>query len=106
VLEQQFTAARTFVLQSSAGLKYTWSASAAFGSKVSGITLNGVAVDPNATYRVTINSFLQGGGDGFSEFTKGTNVTGGGIDLDAFTGWLDKHPGEKAPATDRITRVS
>ncbi|GAB2829105.1 bifunctional metallophosphatase/5'-nucleotidase [Lentzea nigeriaca] len=106
VLEQQFTAARTFVLQPSAGLKYTWSASAAFGSKVSGITLNGVAVDPNATYRVTINSFLQGGGDGFSEFTKGTNVTGGGIDLDAFTGWLGAHPGQKAPATDRITRVS
>ncbi|MET8761279.1 bifunctional metallophosphatase/5'-nucleotidase [Lentzea sp. NPDC004782] len=105
VLEQQFTAARTFVLQSSAGLKYTWSASAPFGSKVSGITLNGVAVDPKASYRVTINSFLQGGGDGFSEFIKGTNVTGGGIDLDAFVAWLGAHPGEKAPATDRITQI-
>ncbi len=104
VLEQQFTAARTFVLQPSAGLKYTWSATAAFGSKVSGVTLNGAALDPNASYRVTINSFLQGGGDGFSEFTKGTNVTGGGIDLDAFTGYLGAHPGQKAPALDRITK--
>jgi 5'-nucleotidase len=103
-LEQQFTAARTFVLQPSAGLKYTWSATAEFGSKISGVTLNGAALDPNASYRVTINSFLQGGGDGFSEFTKGTNVTGGGIDLDAFTGYLGAHPGQKAPALDRITK--
>ncbi|MFD4672986.1 bifunctional metallophosphatase/5'-nucleotidase [Lentzea sp. NPDC058450] len=103
VLEQQFSAARTFVLQPSAGLKYSWSQSAAFGSKVSNVTLNGVPLDPNASYRVTINSFLQGGGDGFSEFTKGTNITGGGIDLDAFSAYLTAHPGQGAPALDRIT---
>jgi 5'-nucleotidase len=103
VLEQQFTAARTFVLQPSAGLKYSWSKTAPFGSRVSDVTLNGVALDPNASYRVTINSFLQGGGDGFSEFTKGTNITGGGIDLDAFSAYLAANPGAKAPAQDRIT---
>lgn len=105
VLEQQFTAARTFVLQPSAGLKYSYSAGAPFGSKVSGVTLNGAPLDPNASYRVTINSFLQGGGDGFSEFTKGTNITGGGIDLDAFTAYLAAHPNQAPPATDRITRL-
>ncbi|GLY48033.1 5'-nucleotidase C-terminal domain-containing protein [Lentzea sp. NBRC 102530] len=103
VLEQQFTAARQFVLQPSAGLKYSWSQSAPFGSKVSNITLNGVPLDPNASYRVTINSFLQGGGDGFSEFTKGTAITGGGIDLDAFSAYLTANPGQSAPALDRIT---
>jgi 5'-nucleotidase len=87
VLEQQFSAARTF------------------GSRVSGVTINGAPLDPNASYRVTINSFLQGGGDGFSEFTKGTNVTGGGIDLDAFSAYLKAHPGQAPPATDRITRL-
>ncbi|MDT7783793.1 MAG: 5-nucleotidase, partial [Pseudonocardiales bacterium] len=51
VLEQQFTAKRTFVLQPSAGFTYSWSASAAFGSKISDIKLNGVAIDPNASYR-------------------------------------------------------
>ncbi|WP_394614568.1 bifunctional metallophosphatase/5'-nucleotidase [Lentzea sp. JNUCC 0626] len=105
VLEQQFSAARTFVLQPSAGLKYSWSQSAPFGSKVSNVTLNGVPLDPNASYRVTINSFLQGGGDGFSEFTKGTNITGGGIDLDAFSAYLTAHPGQAAPALDRITQL-
>ncbi|MEV6241637.1 5'-nucleotidase C-terminal domain-containing protein [Lentzea sp. NPDC051838] len=105
VLEQQFTAARTFVLQPSAGLKYSYSASAPFGSKVSGVTINGTPLDPNASYRVTINSFLQGGGDGFSEFTKGTAITGGGIDLDAFTAYLAAHPNQAPPATDRITKL-
>ena len=105
VLEQQFSATRTFVLQPSAGLKYSWSASAPFGSKISGVTINGTPLDPNASYRVTINSFLQGGGDGFSEFTKGTNITGGGIDLDAFSAYLKAHPNQGPPATDRITRL-
>ena len=105
VLEQQFTAARQFVLQPSAGLKYSWSVSAPFGSKVSNVTLNGVPLDPAASYRVTINSFLQGGGDGFSEFTKGTNITGGGIDLDAFSAYLTAHPNQAPPALDRITQL-
>ncbi|WP_439662604.1 bifunctional metallophosphatase/5'-nucleotidase [Lentzea sp. HUAS TT2] len=105
VLEQQFTAARQFVLQPSAGLKYSWSVSAPFGSKVSNVTLNGVPLDPAASYRVTINSFLQGGGDGFSEFTKGTNITGGGIDLDAFSAYLSAHPNQAPPALDRITQL-
>ncbi|MFD5830881.1 bifunctional metallophosphatase/5'-nucleotidase [Lentzea sp. NPDC060358] len=105
VLEQQFTAARQFVLQPSSGLKYTWSASAPFGSKVSNVTLNGAPLDPNASYRVTINSFLQGGGDGFTEFTKGTAITGGGIDLDAFSAYLTAHPNQAPPALDRITQT-
>ncbi|MFJ5987614.1 bifunctional metallophosphatase/5'-nucleotidase [Lentzea sp. NPDC092896] len=105
VLEQQFTAARQFVLQPSSGLKYSWSVSAPFGSKVSNVTLNGVPLDPAASYRVTINSFLQGGGDGFSEFTKGTNITGGGIDLDAFSAYLSTHPNQAPPALDRITQL-
>ena len=57
-----------------------------------------------ASYRVTINSFLQGGGDGFSEFTKGTNIIGGGIDLDAFDAYLDAHPNQGPPALGRITK--
>jgi len=102
-LEQQFTAAKTTILQPSSGLQFSWSASAPIGSKVSGITLNGVALDPNASYRVTVNNFLQGGGDGFSEFTKGTNITGGGIDLDAFSAYLAAHPNQGPPALGRIT---
>ncbi|RKT52020.1 bifunctional metallophosphatase/5'-nucleotidase [Saccharothrix australiensis] len=106
-LEQQWQvvngAQRQIVLQPSAGLTYTWSASAPIGSKVSDVVLNGTPLDPAASYRVTINSFLQGGGDGFSAFTGGTDITGGGIDLDAFSAYLAAHPNTAPPALGRIT---
>ncbi|XVV04036.1 bifunctional metallophosphatase/5'-nucleotidase [Actinosynnema sp. CA-248983] len=109
-LEEQWQvvngATRQIVLQPSAGLTYTWSASAPIGSKVSNVVLNGAPLDPAANYRVTINSFLQGGGDGFSAFTGGTNITGGGIDLDGFIAYLKAHDGITAPATGRITNVA
>ncbi|MDX8143932.1 bifunctional metallophosphatase/5'-nucleotidase [Lentzea sp. BCCO 10_0061] len=104
-LEQQFVVGKTTILQPSSGFTYSWSLSAPIGSKISGITLNGTPVDPNANYRVTINSFLQGGGDGFAEFTKGTEITGGGIDLDGFAAYLATHPGQLPPATGRITQL-
>ena len=34
------------------------------------------------------NNFLQGGGDGFPTFTKGTDVYYGGLDIDAFANYL------------------
>jgi 5'-nucleotidase len=104
-LEQQWTATRSFVLQPSASLTYSWSTSAPLGSRISALAINGTPVDPAANYRVTINSFLQGGGDGFSEFTKGTAITGGGIDLDAFTAYLGAHPNLAPPALNRITNT-
>ncbi|CCH27514.1 bifunctional metallophosphatase/5'-nucleotidase [Actinosynnema sp. NPDC047251] len=109
-LEQQWQvvngAQRQIILQPSAGLTYKWSASAAIGSKVSDVVLNGTPLDPAASYRVTINSFLQGGGDGFSVFTGGTDITGGGIDLDAFSAYLGAHPNTAPPALGRISTVA
>jgi 5'-nucleotidase len=106
-LEQQWQivngAQRQIILQPSNGLTYSWSASAPIGSKVSNIVLNGTPLDPAANYRVTINSFLQGGGDGFSAFTGGTGITGGGIDLDGFSAYLTANPNTVPPALGRIT---
>ena len=48
------------------------------------VKLDGTAIDPAAGYRVAMNSFLAGGGDGFAELGKGTNVLVGGDDLAAF----------------------
>ncbi|MFD1150468.1 bifunctional metallophosphatase/5'-nucleotidase [Saccharothrix hoggarensis] len=105
-LEQQWQivngAQRQIILQPSKGLSYKWSASAPIGSKVSDVVLNGAPLDPAASYRVTINSFLQGGGDGFSVFTGGTDITGGGIDLDGFTAYLAANPNTVPPALGRI----
>jgi 5'-nucleotidase len=91
LLEQQFdnpTAGQTRILQVSNGVTYTWSASAPTGSKVDQILTNGTPIDPNATYRITVNSFLAEGGDNFTVLTQGTNRLGGAIDLDALVDYF------------------
>ncbi|GAA2346172.1 bifunctional metallophosphatase/5'-nucleotidase [Dactylosporangium salmoneum] len=97
VLEQQFVGFQgqtvQRMLQVSAGFTYTISASAPAGSKISNIKLNGVALDPAATYLVTTNDFLANGGDGFLNLAKGTNrVTAPGFDVDALTAYLATGP--------------
>jgi len=101
VLEQQATAART--LQISASLAYTWTKSAPLESKVSNLKINDVAVDPTATYRVTVNNFLAGGGDGFTRFTVGTDLFTGGVDLDAFVNYITTHSPVAPGPQNRIT---
>jgi 5'-nucleotidase len=104
VLEQQWLAnGPTRILQPSATLHYTQTLANPIGDRISNITINGAAVDPAASYRVTVNNFLAAGGDSFTALTQGTNVTGGPIDLDAFTAYLTAHSPVSPPATDRIT---
>ncbi|WP_328447014.1 bifunctional metallophosphatase/5'-nucleotidase [Amycolatopsis sp. NBC_00438] len=104
VLEQQWApGVNPKFLQISSSLHYSYSASAPQGSRVSNITVNGTPVDPAATFRVSVNNFLAAGGDGFTEFTKGTNLAGGPVDLDALTAYLGAHPNLAPPAADRIT---
>ena len=103
VLEQQWQGEETRILQISSTLKYSYSAAAPAGSKISDITIDGQPVDPAAQYRVSVNNFLAAGGDGFTEFTNGTDLTGGPVDLDAFTAYLAANPGVTPPPADRIT---
>ena len=63
------------------------------------VQIGGVPVTAEATYRVTVNNFLAGGGDGFSVLTGGTNAVTGPIDLDAFTAYLSANQPVPAPAT-------
>jgi 5'-nucleotidase len=106
LLEQQWQANGIVrILQVSASLRYSWSASAPSGSRIANMTINGVPVDPNASYRVSTNNFLASGGDGFSEFTKGTNLTGGPADLDALSAYLAANPVVAPPATGRIVQL-
>ena len=52
------------------------------------ITLGGAPLDPAGSYRVTVNSFLAEGGDGFPVLTEGTDRLSGALDTDAFEGYL------------------
>lgn len=67
------------------------------------LTIGGVAVDPANTYRITVNNYLAGGGDGFTVLKGGTNAVTGPIDLDALTAYLGATSPVAAPALDRIT---
>jgi 5'-nucleotidase len=112
VLEQQFcnaalTAPRTnTILQPSAGFTYSWDSTRACGDKTSALTLAGVAIDPAATYRVTMNNFLADGGDGFPTFTGGTNRVTRGFDVDAFANYLGAHAPVAPGPQNRITKIA
>lgn len=94
------------ILQVSKGFTYTWSAGAACGSKVGNMALHGVAINPAASYRVTVNSFLADGGDAFTVLKEGSSRLGGAVDTDAFEAYLQANPAGVAPgAQNRITRL-
>jgi len=106
VLEQQYRVsgagvASTLSINVSEGFTYTWTAGNAAGSKVSDMRLNGVPLSMDQTYRVGTLSFLAQGGDGFSVFTQGTNLTGGPEDLKNLVDYFRAHPGLTAPG-DRV----
>ncbi len=108
VLEQQAIAGSDGsgrMLQISYSLTYTWTTSAPVGSKVSDIKINGVPVDPNASYRVTVNNFLAGGGDGFTSLLAGTDLLTGMIDLDAFVAYLTANSPVAPGPQNRITKL-
>jgi 5'-nucleotidase len=88
------------ILQVSEGFKYTYS-----GTTLGEVTLNGSPLDDNASYRIVTNNFLQGGGDGFPTFPKGTDVYYGGLDIDAFAAYLSSIEGGYTPGPlERITK--
>ena len=111
LLEQQFDDAdveSANVLQVSEGFSYTWDAAKPPGNRVdaSSISIDGVMVDPEALYRVTVNSYLADGGSGFSILIEGTERTVGALDLDALVAYFDS-VGEVSPGPqDRITRLN
>jgi 5'-nucleotidase len=109
LLEQQWTganAARPRILQPSTGLTYSWDNNAAAGSKVSSMQLNGATINLTANYRVTVNSFLADGGDGFTTLISGSNRLGGAQDIDALIAYFTANPAYSPVTTARITRLN
>ena len=117
MLEQQFcgtNAGAPRVLQPSATFTYSYTGAAtgvadcaaANAVDPASMAINGVPVDPAGTYRITVNSFLASGGDGFAVLNEGTDRLGGAVDLDALEAYLTGTPGGVSPGPqDRITRL-
>ncbi|TXS55794.1 bifunctional metallophosphatase/5'-nucleotidase [Streptomyces sp. t39] len=99
------------ILQVSKGLTYTLDLTRTGAARivVDSVKLNGEAIDPARTYRVAMNEFLAGGGDGFSVLKEHTNKLVGASDLDVFNAYLAANSSAAAPiappATDRITVI-
>jgi 5'-nucleotidase len=86
------------VLLPSASVSYTFDQSVAAESAgapcagaanpVTGLAIGGTPVDPAASYRITVNSFLADGGDNFAVLRAGTDRLGGEVDTDALEDYL------------------
>ena len=109
LLEQQFVVQtpNPRILLPSDSLRYTYTASGPAGNKVdpASIKIDGVTVNPATGYRVTMNSFLADGGDGFTVFTQCTQPLGGEVDLDAAVRYFQDNSPIGLPTLDRITRL-
>ncbi|WP_114522341.1 bifunctional metallophosphatase/5'-nucleotidase [Altererythrobacter sp. ZODW24] len=103
LLEKQVDGVSRSSLFVSDGFAYSLDMSRASGNRVAAATLNGEAIDPAANYRVTMNSFLASGGDGFTTFNEGTGTVVGPLDLDAMEAWIAAVPVRQLPAEGRAT---
>jgi 5'-nucleotidase len=110
LLEQQWamagTTERQMILQVSHGFSYAWDPTRPLGDRIDAatLTLDGAPIDPSAIYRVTMNSFLADGGDGFTVFRAGTDRVAGPVDLDPLAAYLTAHAPLAVPTLGRIVR--
>ena len=108
MLEQQWQptgASRPFLkLGVSDGLDYTYDPTAAAGSRILDVTLDGVALDRAGIYTVAANSFLMGGGDNFTVFKSGSGTRDTGwVDLDGMVQYFEASGWPVAP--DAVQRA-
>jgi 5'-nucleotidase len=108
LLEQEFSSGKNTpdkptMLLPSEGFFYAYDARRGDGERIVAMRLNGKPIDPAARYRIAIGSFLSTGGDNFSVFKQGTDLTDLGVDLDATEAYLKTNP--KAPRLGRIKNL-
>jgi 5'-nucleotidase len=74
---------------------------------ITDVELDGISIDPAATYFVSVNNFLVDGGDNFGTFADvdPSLRVGAGIDLDALIAYLGEFSPVSAPGTDRVTEL-
>ena len=109
MLEQQWRdPKRPRILQVSKGFSYAWDGSKGDGERIitERMSLNGQPIDPAAGYRVTVNNFLFGGGDGFTVLTQGTAPRIGSYDVDALHAYFRANSPVGPTAADRIIRIN
>jgi 5'-nucleotidase len=107
LLEQQWIGQSYPRLLKPSGIQYSWSTSRPEGNRIIDMRdAAGAPINPAATYRVTVNSFLAGGGDNFTVLTEGKNRVVGPVDLDALVDYIEALPQPFSGSIEgRIERV-
>ena len=95
------------VLHVSQGFSYSWDAKAPVGQRVvpGSVRIYGQPLDPAADVRITVNSFLGGGGDNFPVLRQGRDRRTGMMDVDALELFVKANPTLAPGPLNRITRV-
>jgi 5'-nucleotidase len=109
LLEQQWLGQQIpRILHASQNFSYGWDAARPVGDRVdaAAIRLDGKPIDPDGRYRVTVNSFLAEGGDGFAVLRAGTERSTGGGDLAALVAWFEATSPIAPGPLDRIRRAN
>jgi 2',3'-cyclic-nucleotide 2'-phosphodiesterase (5'-nucleotidase family) len=73
-----------------------------FLDEADAINAQAAALKQTASYTVTCNNFLAGGGDNFLAFKEGSNPIGGPVDLDALIEYVEHLGSVVVPAGPRI----
>ncbi len=105
LLEQQWQPAgssRPFLhLGASDGFEWTYDPTAAAGEHITGMWLDGEAIDPETSYSVVANSFLASGGDNFTVFREGTDPRDTGqVDLESMVAYMAEFGSDQAVPVD------
>jgi len=108
LLEQQWQQPRPRILQVSRGFSYAWDATRPLGQRVvpGSVRLHGRPLEAAAEVRVTVNSYLAAGGDGFSVLEAGRQRRTGIMDVDALELFVKENPLLVPGPLDRITRLN
>ena len=108
LLERMVSGTRPRPFHPSRGLSYSWDAGQPPGQRVlrDSVRLNGQPLTATQQLRVTVNSFLAGGGDDAAVLRQGQALQPGLIDVDALEAYLKANPGIQPDTAPRITRLN
>jgi len=113
LLQQQYSGVNQAapILLQPAGITYSVDRAKTGADRVvaDSVRVGAEPLDAAKTYRVTVNEFLAGGGDGFPVFKEGTRRLVGQSDLEAFGAYLAAHSSPanplSPPVASRVTFV-
>jgi 5'-nucleotidase len=110
LFEQQFdnpSPGEKRILQVSKDFAYAWNNSMPTGRKVdiNSIKIDDTFINPNSSYRITVNNFLADGGDNFTVLKAGTDRIYGAVDLDALVEYFKAFSPISPGPMDRIKAV-